>query len=76
MVSKRQAITARSSTEVEIYDTDECVKKLIHILYVLEDLNVSNLLASIPIEIYHDNEVSVKRRKNKTKKRLRYLQMR
>ena len=38
--SKRQAITARSSAEAEIYATDECIKQLIHINHILEDLNL------------------------------------
>lgn len=51
------------------------MKNLIHIQHILEDLNVSNLLTITPIEVYNNNEVSVKWSKNKTTKGLRHLQM-
>ena len=74
-ISKRQSITARSSTEAEIYATDECVKSLQHISHIFQDLHLSHLLPS-SFTIYNDNEATVKWSQNKTTKGLRHLQMR
>lgn len=39
-MSKRQAVTAGSSEEVEIYMTDECVKFLLELVQILDFLGV------------------------------------
>jgi dUTPase len=41
-MSKRQTITARSSTKAEIYATDECVKALMYVKMLLKGLQLSN----------------------------------
>ena len=74
--SKRQTITARSSAEAEIYATDECCKSLQHILNLIEDLNLTKTLVSLPIKVYNDNEAAVKWSRKLTTKGLRHLQMR
>ena len=74
-VSKHQSSTARSSTEAEIYATDECVKSLQHISHIIQDLHLSHLLPPT-FNIYNDNEACVKWSYNKTTKGLRHLQMR
>ena len=58
--SKRQTITAHSSTEAGIYTTDECCKSLSHITHLIQDLNETNTFIQFPISVYNDNEVSVK----------------
>jgi hypothetical protein len=76
-VSKRQSITARSSTEAEIYAVDECTKCLQHISNILQDLNLLHLLTdNRPIPIQNDNEAAVKWSHNMTTKGLRHIQMR
>ena len=73
--SKRQTITARSSTEAEIYAVDECIRSLQHISHIFHDIQLQHLLPpSFPI--YNDNEATVKWSHNMTTKRLRHLQMR
>ena len=74
-VSKRQSITARSSTEAEIYATDECAKSLQHISHIFTDLQLPHLIPS-PINLFNDNEATVKWTNNLTTKGLRHLQMR
>eukprot|EP00957_Ditylum_brightwellii_P079783 6067724-Ditylum_brightwellii.AAC.1 len=39
-VSKHQSITTRSSAEAEMYAMDECIKALLHINNILEDLGL------------------------------------
>jgi hypothetical protein len=41
-VSKQQSITARSSTEAEIYVTDECTKQLLYLSHIVDSLNLTN----------------------------------
>ena len=40
--SKRQTITARSSAEADIYATDECIKSLQHLSYLIHGLNLTH----------------------------------
>jgi len=40
--SKRQKITACSSCEAEIYATDKCVKDVIHLRHVIQDLGLES----------------------------------
>jgi len=76
-VSKRQSITARSSTEAEIYATDECTKCLQHVSHILSDLHLLHLYTNNePIPILNDNEAAVKWSHNMTTKGLRHIQMR
>ncbi len=74
--SKRQTITARSSTEAEIYAVDECTKCLLHIINLLKDLKLFKRFTNGPIKIHNDNEASVKWSHNMTTKGLRFIQMR
>ena len=48
-MSKRQTITARSTTEAEIYATDECVKQLLH-LHHFYRISISKIL-SCPLQL-------------------------
>lgn len=60
-VSKRQSITAWSSTEAEIYAVDECTKCLQHISNILHDLHQYHEFTNDdePIPIMNDNEAAV-----------------
>ncbi len=75
-VSKRQAITARSSAEAEIYATDECTKALLHFHYLLDGLNLTKELMSKPTTVYNDNNACVQWSRNTTTKGLRHIQIR
>jgi Reverse transcriptase (RNA-dependent DNA polymerase). len=76
-VSKRQSITARSSTEAEIYAVDECTKCLQHVSNILSDLHLLHLFThNEPIPIRNDNEAAVKWSHNMTTRGLRHIQMR
>ena len=74
--SKRQKITARSSCEAEIYATDECVKDIIHLRHVIQDLDLEKELLHPKTKIYNDNMACVMWSKNTTTKGLRHLQIR
>ena len=74
--SKRQTITARSSAEAEIYATDECVKQLLHIRNIIQDLGLEKQLMQKKMKIYNDNMACVMWTSNKTSKGLRYIQIR
>ena len=54
--SKRQALTAQSSAEAEIYAMDECTKSLQHITHILEELWSP---INKPIPILNDNSACV-----------------
>ena len=75
-MSKRQSITARSSAEAEIYATDECVKGLLHLSFLVDGLNLSKLIMPRPINVYNDNAACVQWAVNLTSKGLRHIQMR
>ena len=75
-VSKRQSLTARSTAEAEIVATDECVKFLLHMRNVCNDLNITSFLFPNAIPIYNDNSACIKWSKNMTTKGLRYIQIR
>ena len=77
-VSKRQTITARSSAEAEIYATDECVKGLMRIKHIIEDMNCSHIYAPTtqPIRILNDNNACVCWSKSTTTKGLRHMSIR
>lgn len=72
--SKRQTITARSSTEAEIYATDECVKCLQIIRHLRQDRKLPDADSTIPI--YNDNQACVMWSHNNTSKGLRHIQIR
>jgi hypothetical protein len=75
-MSKRQTITARSSTEAEIYATDECVKALMHVEMLLKGLQLSDDFMPRPNTIYNDNNACVQWSRNSTTKGLRHVQIR
>ena len=77
-ISKRQAITARSSAEAEIYATDECVKELLRLQHMLNDLKIKDLYIphNQPIELYNDNTACVCWSKKTTTKGLRHITIR
>ena len=74
--SKRQRITARSSCEAEIYATDECVKDILHIRHIIQDLELEQMLLHDKTKIFNDNMACVLWSKNTTTKGLRHLQIR
>ena len=75
-IAKRQTITARSSAEAEIYATDECVKQLIQLSYILGGLQLIDAIMPKPTTVYNDNAACVCWSKNTTTKGLRHIQMR
>jgi dUTPase len=75
-ISKRQTITARSSAEAEIYATDECTKCLLHLHQIVDGLNLTDDVMSLPTAIYNDNSACVTWSRNMTTKGLRHIQMR
>ena len=75
-VAKRQTITARSSAEAEIYATDECVKQLLQLSYILDGLNLIDEIMPKPTTLYNDNNACVCWSKSTTTKGLRHIQMR
>ena len=75
-VSKRQTITARSSTEAEIYATDECTKSLLHLSQLFQGLNLKNEFMQNPTTVYNDNSASIQWASNMTTKGLRHVQIR
>ena len=75
-VAKRQSITARSSAEAEIYATDECVKQLIQLSYIIDGLRLIESLMPTPTPIFNDNSACVCWSKSTTTKGLRHIQMR
>lgn len=74
-MSKRQTTTARSSAEAEIYATDACVKDLLQIRLILQDLKLDKLFIPDKIPIFNDNMACVQWSKNKTSKGLRHVQI-
>ena len=74
--AKRQAITARSSAEAEIYATDECVKQLQHLHHIFEDLGVLAQVMPDKTPVYNDNSACVYWAHSMTTKGLRHIQIR
>jgi hypothetical protein len=72
--SKQQSITACSSTEAEIYATDECTKQLIHLSYIIDGLGLTNEIMHPPKAIYNDNSACVCWTKATMTKGLRHIQ--
>ena len=75
-ISKRQTYTARSSAEAEIYATDECAKNILHLMNIIQDLDLTQELIQGPINIWNDNNACVCWSKNTTTKGLRHVQIR
>ena len=77
-VSKRQKVTARSSAEAEIYATDECVKALLRLQHILDDLDIKRIYipSGKPIHVYNDNNACVCWSKSTTTKGLRHMTIR
>jgi hypothetical protein len=75
-VSKRQAITAHSSAEAEIYATDECTKCLLHLHQIVDGLNLTSEIMPLPTTIFNDNSACVNWAHNLTTKGLRHIQIR
>ena len=75
--SKRQKVTARSSAKAEIYATDECVKQLLRLKHLCDDLSIQNIyVPGDPINVYNDNNTCVCWSKNHTTKGLRRITIR
>ena len=75
-MAKRQSVTARSSAESEIYATDECVKQILFISMILEDLGLHKKLLGDTTTIYNDNMACIHWARNKTSKNTRHMQIR
>ena len=77
-VSKRQKITARSSAEAEIYATDECVKELLRLTYIIQDMECTHIYTPThkPIQVFNDNNACVCWYKSSTTKGLRHVSIR
>ena len=74
--SKRQKITARSSAEAEIYATDECVKRLTNIRYIMEDLQLKTTFMPNATIIHNDNNACVLWSATMVTRGLQHIQMR
>jgi len=74
-VSKRQAITAVSSAEAEIYATSECVRFLLELVQIFEFLGVRDIFMPGMNVIFNDNQACVNWSHSCTSKGLRHIQM-
>jgi hypothetical protein len=75
-ISKRQQVTACSSTKAEIYATNECVKLLLELVQILEFLDVHHIFMPGTTTILNDNNACVNWSKRCTTKGLGHIQMR
>ena len=73
--SKRQTITATSSAEAEVYATDACVKDILFLQNILNDLKLHDQAMNPKTNIYNDNMACVLWSHNKTSKGLRHIQV-
>ena len=73
--SKHQKVTARSSSEEEIYATDKCVRDIQFLAQSVEDLNLHKSLLAHPVKLFNNNMACVLLAPNKTTKILRHLQI-
>ena len=73
--SKRQSITARSTTKAEIYATDEYVKHLLYLSHLLEDIDLINTVMPDPMVVLNDNNACMQWSHNNTTKGLRHVQI-
>jgi len=74
-MSKRQTVTATSSGEAEIYATNSCVKEIIHLRHIIQDLNLDSTITIDKIPIYNDNAACVDWSKGTTTKAIRHFQI-
>jgi hypothetical protein len=58
-ISKQQSITAQTSTESEIYATDECTKCLLHLAQIVQGFDLTQTLMKPPTMVYNDNAACV-----------------
>jgi len=73
--SKRQTVTACSSTESDIYATSESVKCLLELFQLLEFLGFRELFMPGTTTIFNDNYACVNWSERSTTKGLRHIQM-
>jgi hypothetical protein len=73
--SKWLRATAASSTEAELYATDECVNFLLELVQILEFLQVRDLFMPTTNVIHNDNRACVQWSKKVTTKGLHHIQM-
>ena len=70
-------VTAQSSTEAEIYATDECTKFLLYLHHILNDLSLADKHMPPQTKVYNDNNAAcVCWSHNLTTKGLRHIQIR
>jgi hypothetical protein len=74
-MSKCQTITASSSTEAEIYATNECVKFLYELVQILDFLEMHETFMPDTHVIFNDNNACVNWSKRSTTKGLHHIQM-
>jgi len=74
-MSKRQAVTAGSSAEAEIYATNECAKFLSELVQIFDFLGVRDIFMPGTTTIFNDNNACVNWLKRCTTKGLRHIQM-
>ena len=60
-VSKQQKITAQSSAEAERDATDEYVKELLRLTYIIQDMQCSHIYTPTnkPIQVFIDNNACI-----------------
>jgi hypothetical protein len=73
-VSKRQAVTAISSAEAEIYAMSECVRFLLELVQIFDFLGVRDIMPGTNV-IYNDNQACMNWSHSGTTKGLRHIQM-
>ena len=69
-------IYGKKTAESEIYATDECVKVLLQLKHIIEDLGWSETLLPKAIPVFNDNMACVSWSKGTTSKRIRHMQIR
>ena len=74
--ASRQTITARSSAESEIYATDNCVKEILRLSHIIEDLNLHKHLMSTTTPIFNNNMACAQWSNKKTNRNIRHIQIR
>lgn len=74
-ISKRQTYTARSLAKAKIYATDESMKNILHLMHIINEMNLTNEYMKGPVSIWNDNHACVCWSKNTTTKGLRHVQI-
>ena len=76
-MSKRQKFTACSSTEAEIYATDEYVTNILWIMHIITDMDVEDIyMSGSLVKIYNNNNACVCWSKSTATKGLRHITIR